>query len=283
MLAVTITIIGDRFEGPLQVTAQGYRSLALKTGDAALPVIGGLLATITWYAPIATQLASLPLSVVVWRTLDDAGAPSGLPQGRVGKAIDLARNPAVSTLLAAGFFRFFFKFAYLTYVPVIAVGSGSLRVWQVGILLGVAAASAAVSAPLAGRITARVRPSTAIGGAVCSIGMSFLLVSAESSPVALWASAVAFGVADGVFGVVQTALTTQIPEADVRATFVGLAATLRNLGKFAAPTAVGGLVLWLTVARSFAVVGVIALLAVGMVWPLRSLEGDATEVDHGRV
>jgi MFS family permease len=201
----------------------------------------------------------------------------GVRRGRVGRAVDLARNLAVSTLLAAGFFRFFFKFAYLTYVPVLAVSSGAMSVWQVGLLLGAAAASAAVSAPLAGRITACVRLSTVIGGTVCSIGASFLLVSAEFGPVALWASAVAFGFADGVFGVVQTALTTQIPGDEIRATFVGLAATLRNLGKFAAPTMVGGLVVWLTVARSFAVVGAVALLAVGMVVPLRSLEGDAPD------
>jgi MFS family permease len=281
VLSVTITIIGDRFDGPLQVTAQGLRSLALKIGDAALPVIGGALATVAWYAPIATQLLALPVGIAAWFVLEDGVHPGTIQAGRIGRAISLAKNLPVSTLLTAGFFRFFFKFAYLTYVPVLAVGSGAMSVWEVGALLGVAALSAAISGPFAGKVTSVVRPSTAVGLAVSSIGLSFLALSAESTSLVLWISAVVFGVSDGLFGVVQTALTTQIPGSDIRATFVGLAATLRNLGKFAAPTVVGGLVLWLSVARSFAVVGVIALASVGMIWPLRSLEADSASTLGG--
>ncbi len=271
VLAVTITIIGDQFGGPAQVTAQGLRSLALKIGDAVLPVIGGALATISWFLPIATQLAALPVGLAAWLILEEDQRSGGPQPGRIGRAIDLARDLAVTTLLAAGFFRFFFKFAYLTYVPVLAVGSGALSVLQVGGLLGVAALSAAVSGPLAGTVTRLVRPSTAVGVAVSGIGLSFVAVANATGPLVLWASAVTFGVLDGVFGVVQTALTTQIPKADIRATFVGVAATLRNFGKFAAPTVLGALVLWIPLDRSFAMIGAIALASTTMALPLRSL------------
>lgn len=274
VLSVTITVLGDRFEGPLQVTAQGLRSLALKLGDAAMPLIGGLLAGIAWYTPMVTQLAALPLAAAVWLRLADESEAPPRRSRRIGRAADLARQVPVAVLLAAGFFRFFFKFAYLTYVPVLAVGSGALSVLQVGALLGVAALAAAVSAPLAGQATTFMRPSTAVGVSVVSIGLAFLLVSVQPGAAVLWVSALVFGIADGLFGVVQTALTTQIPDSDVRATFVGFAATLRNLGKFAAPTVVGGLVVWLTVARSFGVVGSVAIASVTMVLPLRRLEGD---------
>jgi len=251
--------------------------LALKIGDAGLPVIGGGLASIAWYAPIATQLAAIPVGVLTWFSVDDAARRPARERGRMRRALGAARGLPVTTLLSAGFFRFFFKFAYLTYVPILAVTEGTLSVLEVGALLGVAALAAAVTGPLAGHITRLVRPSTAIGLATLTIGSTFLAVSIETTPLVLWVSAIGFGVADGLFGVVQTALTTQIPAQEIRATFVGLAATLRNLGKFAAPTVLGALVLVMSVATSFTFVGATAILATAMVFPLRSLEGDVTD------
>lgn len=274
VLAVTITVIGDTYRGPAQVTGQGVRSLALKIGDAGLPIVGGALASLAWYAPVWTQLVAFPTAILIWFGVDDHVAASPRDGATMARALDTAKNLPVVTLLAAGFFRFFFKFAFLTFVPILAVRAGALSVLEVGALLGVAAFSAAITGPMAGTVTRYVRPSAAIAASVTTIGTAFVTVSLQTTPTVLWASAVAFGIADGVFGVVQTSLTTQIPAPEIRATFVGLAATLRNLGKFAAPTALGALVLAVSVATSFTIVGIVALLSVTLVVPLRSLEAD---------
>ena len=274
VLAVTITIIGDTYRGPTQVTGQGIRSLALKIGDAGLPILGGALASVSWYAPIWTQLIAIPVGIVTWLMVDDSGMCASRDGATTRSALATAKNLPVATLLTAGFFRFFFKFTFLTYVPLLAVRAGALSVLEVGALLGIAALSAAITGPLAGIVTRYMRPSTAIGVAVATIGTAFVVISIETTPIILWVSAVSFGTADGLFGVVQTSLTTQIPAHEIRATFVGLAATLRNLGKFAAPTVLGALVLAVSIATSFTIVGIVALLAVTLVIPLRSLDVD---------
>lgn len=272
VLSLTITIIGDSLRGPAQVSAQGYRTLAMKVGEAAFPLIGGMMVALSWYAPYAIQIAALPLAAVVWRSLRDVPDARGeWRRGRAKEVFSSFRELPVAVLQASGFLRFFFKFAFLTYLPVLAAERG-VTAPTVGTLLAISAGGAAVTGSLTGRLSSRVRPSALMAASLWTIAASFFAIAIDQGLLVMSVAAVAFGLADGLYGILQNAAITQAVPERMRAGFVGVSGTVRNAGKFAAPTLIGALVLSVQVNMAFLIVGVVALLAVVTSIPLRRFD-----------
>lgn len=244
----------------------------MKVGEAAFPLIGGVMAALSWYAPYAIQIAALPLAAVAWWSLRDVPDTRGeRRRGRAKEVFASFRELPVAVLQASGFLRFFFKFAFLTYLPVLAAERG-MTAPTVGTLLAISAGGAAVTGPFTGRLSALVRPSTLIAVSLWTIAASFFAIAIDQGLVVMSVAAVAFGLADGLYGILQNAAITQAVSERMRAGFVGVSGTVRNAGKFAAPTLIGALVLSVQVNIAFVVVGVVALLAVVTSIPLRRFD-----------
>ena len=131
-----------------------------------------------------------------------------------------------------------------------------MRVVRGGAAL-VATAMVAVSA----RLVRLVAPSRLMALSLVVIGTSFIAISMDKSAIFVLPLCFAFGAADGLYGVLQNALIAQTPPADLRAAFIAATASVRNFGKFLAPSILGLLVLVFSLDESFIFMGLLALAA----------------------
>jgi MFS family permease len=282
---LSITMIGDMLTGMEQVSAQGHRVVAMSLGDTLLPVVGGAMVALGWHAPFALQALALPLAVAAW---------FGLPAGKVAEhsavvhvkeLVRVLHNATTLSLQVAGFLRMFFKFAFMTYLPIVLVGGRGMTPTFVGVALGGAALCGTVVAALSGPLVRWVPPSRLMAFSLVLISGAFVGIAlGGASPVLTLAASLAFGAADGGYGVLQNAAVTQAISDDMRATFVAATGSVRNFGKFLAPSLLGLSTLVLPLEVAFLLLAFLALLALWTIAPLSRLDahlvGDQVGLAH---
>lgn len=250
VVSLSVSIIGGIVAvGPQAARAQGQRIITMAAAEAVFPALAGLLIAVAWYAPFAIQLLALPLGAVCWIVL-----PSERPTRKAGARASLRVATAsrgflgVQVLAAA---RFLFKFAVLTYYPLLAVNEIGLSAASVGVVLGVGSVISVVMAWLTEKLAHRWLPSQMIGGCLAVIALSMLGMGVADSAPAVIAALWLFGLQDGVFGVAHNVLVTELAPRDVRSTYVGVTGAVRNVGKFMAPAVFGALTFAFTISQSF--------------------------------
>lgn len=258
---LSITMIGDARSGVAQVSAQGQRMAMMSISDAGLPVIGGLLVGLAWFAPFALQLVTIPLAVAAWFLLPKNTGSRKQPAGYLKKLFDVLKEKTSLTLQVSGFLRFLFKFAFLTYLPILVVSKLGLSPILAGVALGIAAVAGIAMGALSGRMVRLAAPSRITAISLILIAAAFFIISINKSVGLLLLASLMFGLADGIYGVFQNALIAQASPADQRAAFIAASGSVRNLGKFIAPTLLGLSVLVLPLELSFALMGVLAIAA----------------------
>jgi MFS family permease len=269
---LSITMIGDARSGVAQVSAQGQRMAMISISDAGLPVIGGLLVGLAWFAPFALQLVTIPLAVAAWFLLPKNTGSRKQPDGYLKQLFDVLKEKTSLILQVSGFLRFLFKFAFLTYLPILMVSKLGLSPILAGVALGIAAVGGIAMGALSGRMVRLAAPSRITAISLILIAVAFFIISINKSVGLLLLASLMFGLADGIYGVFQNALIAQASPADQRAAFIAASGSVRNLGKFIAPTLLGLSVLVLPLELSFALMGVLAIVALLTIPLLSSLD-----------
>ncbi len=248
--SMTVGIIGSvALSGRAAHRDQSRRIVAMAASESVFPVIGGMLLAVSWFAPFATQLLTLPLAAVAWFVLKDR-------QDEPRKANDVVKEsiwhaPAVVGVQILAAARFIFKFAVLTYTPVLAVDHVGMSAATVGWLVGACGALSAVTALMSERLAARWRSSEMILGAMVMITISLILIGWAGAAVVVAIGLLLYGIQDGVYGVAHNVLANEMAPAGARMSYVGLTGTVRNVGKFLSPLLFGAVTLVLTIPQTF--------------------------------
>ena len=90
--------------------------------------------------------------------------------------------------------------------------------------------------------------------------MSLIALGLAESMWLLVAASVGFGLADSAASIIYSAVITEAVEDDIRATFVAANGAIRNLGKFAAPIALGLVLLVAPLSTGFVLLGSAAIV-----------------------
>lgn len=272
LMPLSITLIGDAYQGIAQVRAQAVRQVSLGTADFVHPVLGASLAAIAWNAPLFLQGAVLPLVVFGWFVLDDEGRRSGPRLAYVRSIRASVSRPGMRPLLLSGFSRFFFKFGLVTYLPLLLVSDRGLSVTQAGIVLGVASGMAAVVATQVARLLQFAAPSRWMVMSVVILALGLAAFSVVPSFPAALGAAFLYGLGDGTFGVLQSGYLTQAVSTDVRAGVVAVSGMIRNAGKFLAPLLLAVIITFIPLNMGFVVLAVIAAALTPAMSMLRHLD-----------
>ena len=145
----------------------------------------------------------------------------------------------------------------MTYLPILLVSNRGLSPTFVGMALGGAALSATAMVAVSAWLVRLVAPSRLMALSLVVIGTSFIAISMDKSASFVLPLCFAFGAADGLYGVLQNALITQTPPADLRAAFIAATASVRNFGKFSAPSILGLSILVFSLEQSFIFLGLL--------------------------
>lgn len=259
IMSMSVGIIGTVAPtGSAAARGQSRRSVTLAAAEATLPVVGGLLLGLSWFAPFAVQVLALPIAMLAWWHL-----PSDPPVRRPGgtSSVRLAvQAPAIVAVQALGGLRFIFKFAVLTYFPVLAVTHLGMSPVVVGFVMGFSAVLTAGTALVTDRLVARWLSSRLLVACLLATGLSLVSMGLAPGVVVLTGALWLFGLQDGIFGVAHNVLVTEMAPGGAQSTYIGLTGTVRNIGKFAAPLVLGAATLVLSLPASFAVLGGASLL-----------------------
>ena len=251
LLSMTVGIIGSVAPtGQAAHRGQSRRIVAMAAAEALFPIGGGLLLALAWYAPFSMQILALPLAIVAWFVLSDGERPSRR-ETKDSAVESVWKAPAIVgvQLLAAG--RFIFKFAVLTYAPVLAVDQIGMSATVLGPLVGASSALAVATALLSERLATRLRSSEMIVACMVVIAVSLTLVGVAASAFVVAIGLLLYGAQDGVYGVAHNVLANEMSPAGARMAYVGLTGTVRNIGKFVAPLTFGAISLVLPLTSTF--------------------------------
>lgn len=256
ILPLTITLIGDIHTGARQIAGQGHRSIAMFSSETAYPLIGAALVAVSWSTPFILQSVAIPLALVAWFVLPDVtGKGTGAPPRSKGLLKVLGR----SDVLALGgltFARFFFKFGFLTYLPILLVTTRGMSEAFAGVALSIFAVAGLVAAAFAGRLARHGTSSGWLAISSLVFGVALMSLAANTGPAGALLVVALFGLADGVYGVYLNGVTASMTMASLRASFVSVSGTVRNSAKFLAPSALALLVLRMRLDMAFLVFGI---------------------------
>jgi len=259
LMPLTITVLGDVYRGEALFRAQSRRAVSVVGGDFALPVIGTALAAVSWHAPFLAQAAMLPAALGGLFVLGPRTHERRSPKAYGSGVRASLRQPGIPPVLAIGVLRFVFKFTTITYLPLLLVDERGLSLTESGLVLGLAALTAAGASTQVARVLRAVRPSLVVAGSLAAMGAALTAFAFVESWALALVVGMLFGAGDGTVSVIQDAFVAQAAEPSVRSGVVAVSATTKNIGKFAAPLLMGALVAVLDIDQAFLVMAAVAL------------------------
>lgn len=153
---ITITSVGDLYEGTREAAAQGFRSAATSISAAVFPFLAGLLVGLAWMYPLLLYAVAIPIGVLLglWFVEPMSEEVESGPDGGLRSLLDLSlRTDTLAIVFARAMSPFIF-FGFLTYNSIVVVrlldGSPGIA----GVLVAVVAIMAAVGSTQAGRTVA---------------------------------------------------------------------------------------------------------------------------------
>lgn len=278
MINLAVVTIGDLFEGERLTRLMGYNAGFLTLGTTSFPLIGGLLADVSWRWVFAFFWTAIPIAI--------AGA-FFLPESRIS-AIDREharesgpfaslRIPTVRRIIIRGGVIFVLVFgAVLTAGPILLADRMSASPRSIGFALTAAALCSMVAAVNTGRIRARLHPAKSLflAATLYVIGLGILTVSG-----AYWIAIIGFmfsGLADGLSIPLLQTRATEVAPPGRRGTVVALWVSSARIGQTSGPVlaklGIDSLGITATLAGF---VGIAVMLAAGSGWRVSKVEADS--------
>lgn len=267
---ITITLLGDLFEGDAEAGAQGLRVVSVNVGGFVFPIITGALAAVAWNLPFLLFLLAVPAGLLVLRWLPeiapraDSEAPEAAEGGQLRAVARAVRKPIVAGTLALGFTRFFMTYGVFTFLPILVTDHG-IGVGVAGAVIGSISGVKVLVASQSRRAFNLGRAGLLMAGALLVSGVMVATFSTAETLVAFLALAVLYGLSEGVIAPLQKSALTQNTDGNVRASVVSVNAVLKNAGKTAAPVAMGVLISTRGIGDTFVAVGVGGAVLSGLV------------------
>lgn len=275
-MPLMLVIIGESWAATDQIGVLGRRAATVTGGELLFPLAGALLATLSWKAPFIAQILVVPLAVLALVALDDRRSAPARRDVRVPLLAVVRRRPNGVLIMAIGFARFLFKFAFLIYVPLLLVGDGGASVALAGIVVTIAAAATGGVAAVMPSLIRALRPSRALALAAACIAAAFAALAVTDDPYAACLIALVFGAGDGALVVLSDSYVLRAWTPADRPRVSAASQAARNLGKVVAPLAMSLAAALASIAAGFAVLAGAALLLAVSAVRLRALDGALT-------
>lgn len=257
-MPLTVTVLGDLYDGAREATAQGMRTAGNFLSNLIAPTLAGLLVLGSWRFPFAMYLLAVPIAVWAWMALPDV-EPAGRSSLRdyVMRLVTLLRDPLMALVLASFVLRFVLFYGYLTYVSVLVLQGAGLSAVAAGVVVSIKSVGSILGSTQVGRMGASWPLSLLVAGAFALSGIGIAVTGLVLTPAGLLLGAVLLGVGDGVCAPLQKSLVTGLAPIRLRAGAISSASTFQNVGKAAVPVLLAGAVVAYGPAETFVALGLV--------------------------
>lgn len=234
---VTVTLVGDAFDGVRRNAVLGVNVAVLFAAAAVYPLVGGALVARGWTVPFLAYLLALPVlayAVVTLREPARTRASGGLAYLR-GAADALPTRPALGLYGATVAIEAVAFGTILTGLPFLLERSYGVAPIVIGAVVTANTLAGAATAAANGRFARRLRNRRLVATGFVVVGVGLVGAWLADGPAAFGVAAAVFGVGSGlVLPSVDAAITTIAPSA-YRAGALSLRNSLTFLGRAAGP------------------------------------------------
>ncbi len=202
LASMALAVAGDLYRGPQRNAVVGVTSAGITLSAAVSPMLGGLLADVSWRAPFGLYAVSVGVAIAVARWLPESGPARG--DARLGRAylraavrtLPLRRAAALYLATFASFGLFFG--GVLTGVTFLLDEGYGLASGPIGTLITGALLFGAVVAALNGRFARRASDPTLIALGFLAYGSGLAVTWLAGSPPGVFAGLWLFGAGHGL-------------------------------------------------------------------------------------
>jgi MFS family permease len=243
---LTVTILGDLYDGSVGTTAQGIRMSAAGTALVVIPVLVGSLAALAWQYPFFLYGISFLTMAAVYVFVPET-APERADLSVVATLRNYVRSIGAEVadrrllvVMVGGFVRFYAAFGYFTYVPIFAVRGLGASAFVAGLVVAMSGVRILIS-PTAGWWVSQLSRRWALIATVTIQIVVFALIPFVPNVWWLAGLAVLFGFGDAIFDpVVNDGVTARVAARN-RNGVVGGLRVLKEAGKTAGPAVLGAM------------------------------------------
>ncbi|MCU4719150.1 MFS transporter [Halapricum hydrolyticum] len=241
LVTLSITLIGDFYDGPQRGAAMGVNASVLSVATAVYPFLGGVVGTLGWYAPFLLFGIAVPIAFLALFVLDE---PTPETPVTLREYADRVATIAASRETILGAFAAFLAFTLLyggviTYLPVLLeqrFGSSSLVIGGVQSSMSVVVA---IVASQTGVLVKRFSERSLFTVGFFGYGSGLLAIPLAPDPAWFLVPMALFGLGHGlVVPTVQTFMTTLAPD-QFRAATMSLYNIALRLGQTLGPVSFG--------------------------------------------
>lgn len=239
-MPLTVTVLGDLYEGGRETTAQGIRMAVNFVFNIVTPALAGALVALSWRWPFAIYLAAVPIAVAAWLLLPEIEPDERRSLRRyASELLVLVRQPVMALIMLTFLLRFVLFYGYLTYVSTLGTERIGITAAVVGLAVSTKGALSVVGSSQVGRLTARLPRVGVVGGTFALSGIGAALPGLLPTTGALFLGSALLGIGDAVYGTVQKSLVTGYAPLDLRAGAISVANLFQSVGKSGVPAAMG--------------------------------------------
>lgn len=241
LVTLCTALIPDLFSGRDKVRMMGYAGATQGIGAGLLPLLGGILASITWYLPFVTAFIAIPVGIYLLFYLDDL-RPNENPE--ISKYIKYAiNNLANRQVFELCFFSFGFIFigfgAFISYVPSFmntTFGSGSVLI---GIIVASRALTGTATSYFLNQIMASIPSRTLVAGAFALLTIGMIAIPFFQNIWGVVICALFYGAGFGIIRPLIQVHLFEIAPKNLRATFSSANGTAIRIAQTLSPFIAG--------------------------------------------
>jgi MFS family permease len=214
LTSLSVTLLGDMYEGSRRDAAVGFNASVLSIGTAVYPALGGLLASLDWHFPFLLSAVGLPIGLAALFLLHSPSPRgSGSPLTQLKRVLDNALRSGILFISLLAILQFILLYGvYLTYVPFLLEERFSADTGTVGLLMSTMSLSTAFMASQNRRLAARSAPRMRLAVAFVLIGGGLVLFATVPTLLLVPLATIVYGLGQGIIiPTVQGTIASRTP------------------------------------------------------------------------
>jgi MFS transporter, ACDE family, multidrug resistance protein len=237
---LTIVLISDLVPEGREIHSQGHKVVIDRIAMILLPVLGGVLAGISWRAAFAPFCLTIPLAIAAFLWMPETHRSGSDTIGSyLRRTLRAIREPRFAVAFGTGFLRFFLDYGLYTYLPLLLALRYGAAPTVAGWLISLSAAGSILTATSIGHIHTHLSAERFLIVAFLASALALAIVALDQP---LWLIGVAvfvFGLGNGLISPLQKSLLTRRTHPGLRGGVISVDRMIQQIAKSLAPSLMG--------------------------------------------
>jgi MFS transporter, ACDE family, multidrug resistance protein len=237
---LTIVLISDLVPENREIRSQGHKVVIDRVAMILLPILGGVLAGISWRLAFAPFILTIPLAIAAFLWMPETNHSGSDTIGSyLRRTLRVIREPRFAVAFGTGFLRFFLDYGLYTYLPLLLALRYGAAPTVAGWLIALSAAGSIVTAMSIGHIHGHWSAERFLVVAFLASALGLAIVALDQP---LWLIGVAvfvFGLGNGLISPLQKSLLTRRTHPGLRGGVISVDRMIQQIAKSLAPTLMG--------------------------------------------